>query len=202
MATNNTIFIRENLIEKLTINTKNLVQLLDLINLEPSERQTLEYLFNVMKKLPASITGYHGAYDGGLYDHVLLVANFSLKITEMIDARISTDNVLKAALYHDFGKIVSYCPKRDIELKYHITKTDLTRINSYINTKYDLKGYDKHLDQCLALIQKARLKINREIELGIIFHHGGWSRYKPYKTKGLPALLHSADMLASQVLGI
>ena len=86
--------------------------------------------------------------------------------------------------------------------KYHITKTDLTRINSYINTKYDLKGYDKHIDQCLALIQKARLKINREIELGIIFHHGGWSRYRPHKTKGLPALLHSADMLASQVLGV
>jgi len=202
MTANNTIFVKEGLIEKLTISTKNLDQLLDMIILEQSERQTLEYLFNIMKGLPASIIGYHGAYDGGLYDHVLLVANFSLKFTEMISANISIDNVLKAALYHDFGKVVSYCPKRDIELKYYITNTDLTRINSYVNNKYDLKGYDKHVNQCLALIQKARLKINREIELGIIFHHGGWSRYKPHNTKGLPALLHSADMLASQVLGV
>jgi len=133
----------------------------------------LEYLFNVMKRLPASITGYHGAYNGGLYDHVLLVANFSLKFAEMINSNIPIDNVLKASLYHDFGKIVSYCPKRDLELKYSITKKDLTQINFYITTKYDLKGYDTHVDQCLTLIRKARLKINREIELGIIFHHGG-----------------------------
>lgn len=202
VVSNNITFVKEDLINNLTINTKNLDQLLDMIILEQYERQILDYLFNIMKRLPASITGYHGPYDGGLYDHVLLVANFSLKFAEIINSNISIDNMLKAALYHDFGKVVSYCPKRDIELKYYITKTDLTRINSYINTKYDLKGYDKHIDQCIALIRKARLKINREIELGIIFHHGGWSRYKPHNTKGLPALLHSADMLASQVLGV
>ncbi len=172
----------------------DILQLLDLINLEESERQTLEYLFNIMRKLPASITGYHGAYDGGLYDHVLLVANFSLKLTEIIGAKIPTDNVLKAALYHDFGKVISYCPKRDIEFKFPITRFDLTKINFYVKFKFTLRGYDTHIDQCLALIQKARLKINKEIELGIIFHHGGWSRYRPHKTKGLPALLHSADM--------
>lgn len=77
-----------------------------MINLEESERRTLKYLFNIMRKLPASITGYHGAYDWGLYDHVLLVTNLSLKLTEMIDVKIPTDNVLKAALYLDFGKIV------------------------------------------------------------------------------------------------
>lgn len=122
------------------------VQLLDMINLEEYEHQALKYLFNIMKKLSASIIGYHGAYDGGLYYHVLLIANFSLKLVEMINANIPIDNVLKGALYHDFGKVVSYCPKRDIELKYYITKTDLTRINSYVYTKYDLKGYDKHVD--------------------------------------------------------
>jgi len=202
MATNNTIFVKEDLIQKLTISAKNLDQLLKLIDLEESERQTLEYLFSIMRKLPASITGYHGAYDGGLYDHVLLVTNLSFKLTEMIDVKIPTDNVLKAALYHDFGKIVSYCPKRGLELKFPIARSDLEKINFYLKTKFALKGYDTHIDQCLALIQKAQLNINREIELGIIFHHGGWSQYKPYKTKGLPALLHSADMLASQVLGI
>lgn len=184
------------------MNTKSLNQLLNIIVLKQSERETLEYLFNIMKKLPASITGYHGAYDGGLYDHVLLVANLSLNLTEIINCKIPTDNVLKTSLYHDFGKIVSYCPKRDIELRFPITKSDLTKINFYLKTKFALRGYDKHIDQCLAIIQKARLNINREIELGIIFHHGGWSRYKPHKTKGLPALLHSADMLASQVLGV
>jgi len=202
MATNNNIFVKEDLVKKLTISTKNLNQFLDMIVLEQYERETLEYLFNIMKKLPASTIGYHGAYDGGLYDHVLLVTNFSLKFAEMINSDISIDNVLKASLYHDFGKIVSYCPERGLELKFSITKKDLTQINFYVNNKYVLRGYDNHIDRCLALIRKARLNINREIELGITFHHGGWSHYRPHHTKGLPALLHSADMLASQVLGV
>lgn len=202
MIDNNITFVKEDLINNLTINTKNLDQLLDMIILEQYEHETLEYLFNIMKRLPASITGYHGAYDGGLYDHVLLVTNFTLKFAEIINSNIPIDNVLKASLYHDFGKIVSYCPKRGLELKYSIIKKDLTQINFYVNNKYVLRGCDEHIDRCLVLIQKARLNINREIELGIIFHHGGWSRYRPHKTKGLPALLHGADMLASQVLGV
>lgn len=202
MIDNNIIFVKEDLIKNLTINIKNFNQFLDTIFLEQYERQIFEYLFDIMKRLPASIKDYHGAYNGGLYDHVLLVTNFSLKLTEMINSNIPIENILKASLYHDFGKIVSYCPKRGLELKYSITKKDLTQMNLYLKAKFALRGYDEHIDQCLALIQKARLNINREIELGIIFHHGGWSRYKPHKTKGLPALLHGADMLASQVLSV
>ncbi len=113
MIDNNIIFVKEDLIKNLTINIKNFNQFLDTILLEQYERQILEYLFDIMKRLLASIKGYHGAYNGGLYDHVLLVANLSLKFSEMINIKISIDNVLKASLYHDFGKIVSYCSKFD-----------------------------------------------------------------------------------------
>lgn len=60
------------------------------------------------------------------------------------NAKFLTDNVLKASLYHDFGKIVSYCSKRGLELKYYITEIDLIEINSYVKNKYSLRSFDKN----------------------------------------------------------
>ena len=59
MTNKNSLFVKEDLIQRLAINTKSLDQLLDVINLEQSERKTLKFLFSILKKLSASINAFY-----------------------------------------------------------------------------------------------------------------------------------------------
>lgn len=174
---------------------------LDRIEISIFERTTLKYLYDMSKKLPASIAGYHGDYRGGLFDHVLLVTNFCYINFKMLkNTELTLDNVLKSAMYHDFEKIIRYAPKWNVKLNFKIYKNDKDDARYRIRDNFFLNGGDYHIDGCFALIKKLDISVNDEIKKGIIFHHGGWAKYRPNKSNKLSALLHAGDMIASQTL--
>jgi hypothetical protein len=73
-------------------------------------------------------------------------------------------------------------------------------------SRFNLRGKDSHVDNGIAVIHKYisdyDILFDDEMWLAIIFHHGGWAKYTPNRINALGSLLHSADMMASQVLKI
>jgi len=199
----NDMFVNEDLHNKFSIKLKTLDELLEFTNISIAQKVTIQYLFDTMKKLPASVRGYHGGYKGGLYDHVILVTNFVyLNYVIIVDPDFTLEEAILSALYHDIQKIISYAPKRNVEFNFKIGYYEEEAERYRIHEKYSVSGRDKHVEGCLALITKVKLKMTDNIEKAIIWHHGGWSYFKPHRTNKLSALLHGADMIASQTLDI
>ena len=55
---------------------------LDIVSLEKEERSLIQMVLKQSKSLPAALRGHHGTYQGGLYDHTLLVTNLAHCIYE------------------------------------------------------------------------------------------------------------------------
>ena len=197
------VFIDDDLNENVNGMLYSLDELMEMANLTIYETIVIKYLFNVAKNLPASVRGYHGDYSGGLYDHVLLVTNIALDLFKRLKKpEFTKEEVIKSALYHDFEKLIRYAPKRKVQFNFKLKHNEGESIRYYLNDTYFLKGYDKHVEGSLALLKKLKIRTTENIEKAIIWHHGGWSYYKPHRTCGISALLHGADMLASQTLGV
>ncbi|MHA2401202.1 MAG: hypothetical protein ACXADU_20250 [Promethearchaeota archaeon] len=79
-------------------------------------------------------------------------------------------------------------------------------IRSELHIKYGLTGEDGHVENAIAVIRKYLRNhasfFDDEIYLAIVFHHGGWSKYRPIQMNGFTAIIHSADMFSSHVLKI
>lgn len=208
------IFTNEKLLNCIKFDIKDLDYFIDLINVDEEEIKNIKYIYNICKELPASIRGFHGGYTGGLYDHVLLVTNIAYynynfsdpeKINEMINKNNNYDliDLIKSSMYHDFGKVDNYSQMRKIDFKFKSEPRDHRYIRYMIQKDYDLRGKDVHIERCFDVIKKAGLTINDNIQIGIIFHHGGWSKYRPQiSNKPIYAILHAADMIASQFYGV
>lgn len=89
------IFINKTIIEKVRIEIFSLKKLLSMMDLDLYETNIINYLFEVMKQLPTSLSGFYGTYLGGLYDHTLFVANFALKFKRMINSEFFLQRIQK-----------------------------------------------------------------------------------------------------------
>ena len=208
------IFTNEDLINCTKFDVKGLNFFIKLINIDEKETKNIKYIYNISKKLPASIRGYHGGYAGGLYDHMLLVTNIAYhnyiltdpkKINEMNNKTNNYDltDLIKASMYHDFGKVDHYTQMKNISFKFKSESRNLKYVRYMIQKDYNIRGKDVHVERCFVVIRNASLTINDNIQVGIIFHHGGWSKYYPQKSnKSIYAILHAADMIASQFYGV
>lgn len=211
-------FINETIIEKLTFTPLRLKSCLDQIKMEKKAKNTLNNIIKECKRLPASLN-HHGNYDGGLYDHILLVTNFAFQIWKDFEIlqefssflrnnRLKISNsyyeldlskILQTALCHDFGKIPYYAYKKKLSNRTIFTSRQLLKETSIeIQHKFNLEGKDSHVDQAIAVLKEYHLPFDDEISLGIIFHHGKWAKYTPFKANKLSELIHIADMIASQ----
>ena len=146
---------------------------------------------------PAS-TKYHGAYQGGLFDHSLAVTKALLKLTK--------DNNLKGSrpespyiigMFHDLCKIDNYLPNIDKDMYSDGEPT------AYIyNTNTLLKG---HGDKSVMMIAEHTTLTEEEI-MCIRYHMGAftdkeeWNLYTRAVEK-YPNVLwtHQADMIAAHV---
>lgn len=217
------LFIKENIVSILSFNPKDFEFFLEQVSLgEPSTQQIREILTEA-KKMPAALRGYHGYYEGGLYDHILLVTNLVFQICKIGEfltdyltwlkeklvpvsenyTDIDLFKAIQTAIYHDFGKIPYYGLKLNLQnRKIYITMGERKQVSRDITKKFNYYGSDSHVEGCIAVLNGYNLPLDDEILQAIIFHHGRWSKYGPFKPNKLSELIHAADMIASQKYNI
>ena len=161
---------------------------------------------------PAS-TKYHGAYEGGLYEHSRAVFNRLAILTD--------DNNLKwqrpespfiIGMFHDLCKYDNYKKVfgTEVELQPGVKFSDANIAHYEYNTNTLLKG---HATKSIILLSQF-MTLTEEEMLCIRYHMGAYGNEEEQKvewagfdaairkTKGLVLWAHHADMLASKVDGV
>ncbi len=194
-------FVNAELKNQLDFDYKGFDYFFDISELESTARRCLESILMEAKKLPAALRGFHGGYEGGLFDHILLVTNYTYELCKTMDYDVDIKKAVLTAIYHDFGKISYYAFKRkDIHSKIALPREELEIIHEDIVRKFNFEGRDYHVEEALAVLKKNKdvLFFDDEMSKAIIFHHGQWSKYYPIEMNELATLIHKADMIASQ----
>jgi putative nucleotidyltransferase with HDIG domain len=142
---------------------------------------------------PAS-TKYHGAYEGGLFDHSLEVAKQLVNLTDKLGLEWASPNSpIVVGLFHDLCKCDNYV--WDIET------------NSYkYNPEIVLPG---HGEKSVIMLQKLIPITDEEIAC-IRWHMGAYEKdpkmweYYGRAVEIYPNVLytHTADMIASKIIGV
>lgn len=142
---------------------------------------------------PAS-TKYHGTYEGGLFDHSLMVAESLVELTEKLGLEWSTPQSARiVGMYHDLCKCDNYV--RDIETGKYIHNPEII-----------IPG---HGDKSVIIAQKYISLTDEEIAC-IRWHMGAYEsdpkmwEYYGRSIEKYPNVLytHTADMMASRIIGI
>lgn len=194
-------FVNEDLKNQLEFDYKGFGFFFDISELEDSAREILKLILREAKKLPAALRGYHGGYEGGLFDHILLVTNYTYNLGKSKEYNVDIKKAILTAIYHDFGKISYYSyKKKKIESKIMVSRDELDIIHEDIVRKFKYEGRDYHVEEALAVLKRniQVLFLDDEMYQAIIFHHGQWSKYYPIDMNELATLVHRADMIASQ----
>jgi len=195
-------FVNSDLQNQLDFEYKGFEFFFDLSELEDPARKLLKEILMEAKKFPAALRGFHGGYEGGLFDHILLVTNYAYKLCKSMNYQVDLKKAVLTAIYHDFGKISYYSfKKKDIQSKIALSREELDKAHENIVKKFNYEGRDYHVEEALAVIKKNRsvLFYDDEMYKAIIFHHGRWSKYYPIDMNELATLIHTADMIASQI---
>ncbi|GAH52651.1 unnamed protein product, partial [marine sediment metagenome] len=69
------LFIKEDLIDLLNFKPMSFEFFLNQVNIGDASKEQIRIILAEAKRVPAALGGYHGDYEGGLYDHILLVTN-------------------------------------------------------------------------------------------------------------------------------
>lgn len=151
---------------------------------------------------PAS-TKYHGAYEGGLFDHSLATAEALVEFTDKLGLKWDTPQSPRiVGMYHDLCKCDNYIKECDYD-----SYTSKGEITKYIyNPDIIIPG---HGDKSVILIQEYLTLTEEEIAC-IRWHMGAfetdtkmWGYYGKAIEKYPNVLFtHTADMYASRVIGI
>ena len=214
-----------------------LLKIIDLLNFKPMSfnfflnqtnisnnlKKQIKILLEEAKMFPAALGGYHGNYQGGLYDHILLVSNIVFQILKNIDFlnkykdwlrelnievsenynEIDLHKAIQTAIYHDFGKVPYFGYRLKLQYrKIYTNKIQRQEVSLEIIEKFSYVGNDPHVDECIAVLKRYNLPFDDEMYQAIIFHHGQWAEYKPFDPNKLSELIHVADMIASHVYNI
>ena len=142
---------------------------------------------------PAS-TKYHGAYEGGLFDHSVYVAETLIDLTERLELTwIRPESPIIIGLYHDLCKCDSY--------RYDIDS------NSYVYNNDQI--LDGHGTKSVIVAQKFIRLTNEEIAC-IRWHMGAFEDDPKLRSGYARAceryenvlFTHTADMIASMIMGV
>lgn len=151
-------------------------------------------LANGFFRSPAS-TKYHGAYEGGLFDHSLMVMNTLVELSVKNGLKWQrAESPFIIGMFHDLCKIDQYRPfmnGEDVGWEY--------------NPNTALKG---HGDKSILLLAQY-MKLTEEEVMCIRYHMGAFvekDEWRDYTNAvhQYPNVLwtHQADMLASHVVGV
>lgn len=142
---------------------------------------------------PAS-TKYHGAYNGGLFDHSLQVAKCLVELTEKLDLKWERpESPYIVGMYHDLCKCDDYA--RDLYGEGYIRNPDI-----YI---------PGHGDKSVIMLQQY-IELTTEEIACIRWHMGAYEtdtkmwNYYGRAVEKFPNVLytHTADMMASKIIGV
>lgn len=142
---------------------------------------------------PAS-TKYHGAYEGGLFDHSFLTAKALVKLTEKLDLKWERpESPYIVGMFHDLCKCDNYV--KDFETDKYIYNPDII-----------IPG---HGEKSVMILQKYIALTDEEIAC-IRWHMGAYetdTKMWDYYGKAIekyPNVLftHTADMISSKILGV
>ena len=142
---------------------------------------------------PAS-TKYHGAYEGGLFDHSLKVTEMLLELTDKLGLTWErSESPYIIGMYHDICKCDLY--EWDYEYNRYTYKDDLI-----------IPG---HGDKSIIMVQH-HLRLTDEEIACIRWHMGAYEKdtkmwdYYGRAIEKYPNVLftHTADMIASKILGV
>lgn len=161
--------------------------------------QFMEWLLNETDFLaaPAS-TKYHGAEEGGLLNHSLMVyKNLHLLAPD----NISHESVIITSLFHDVCKANFYTVStRNVKNE----ETGVWEKKPYYTVKEEFP-YGAHGGKSVYLLMSHGLELTDEEAVAINCHMGGWdctNYHNPsgaYEKYPLAVYLHLADMLASYI---
>ena len=156
-----------------------------------SFQQSGEYLDNMgFFEAPAS-TKYHGNYEGGLFEHSVIVTQELVNLTKKLDLKWERpQSPFIIGMLHDLCKIDNYTKKEDGSYDYNKDKI--------------FTGHGS-----LSVARAGELFKLTEEEKACIFHHMGayendmWNEYDK-AIKKYPNVLytHTADMIASKIVGV
>lgn len=149
---------------------------------------------NGFKTAPAS-TKYHGAFEGGLYQHSMAVTGELLHLTDRLALRWGRpESPWIVGMFHDLCKIDAYKP-----IPFEMRKRDEPQYTH--NEEQFLKG---HGDKSVMLLSQFMTLTEEEI-LCIRYHMGAyetenWAQFDA-AIKKYPNVLftHTADMIASKL---
>ena len=140
-------------------------------------------------------TKYHGAYEGGLFDHSLETAKALVELTEKLGLTwSSSSSPYIVGMYHDLCKCDNYI--KDIETGKYIYNPDII-----------IPG---HGEKSVIMLQRLITDLTDEEIACIRWHMGAyetdtkmWNYYGKAIEK-YPNVLytHTADMIASKIVGI
>ena len=142
---------------------------------------------------PAS-TRYHGAYEGGLFDHSFLTAKALVELTEKLDLKWERpESPYIVGMFHDLCKCDNYV--KDFETDQYIYNPDII-----------IPG---HGEKSIMILQKYMSLTDEEIAC-IRWHMGAyetntklWNYYGKAIEKYPNVLFtHTADMIASRIVGV
>ena len=151
---------------------------------------------------PAS-TKWHGAYEGGLFDHSFNVAVQLQNMTQKLDLKWqSRISPIVVGILHDLCKIDIY--KKEINPEHDQCPTEPYYLFSYEDNNI-VKG---HGIKSVVYAQKL-LELTPEEEACIIYHMGAYTPKEEWNDFGAaiekyPNVLftHTADMIATRILGV
>lgn len=151
-------------------------------------------LTNGFFRAPAS-TKYHGAYEGGLFDHSIMVTNSLIELSAKNELRWQrAESPLIVGMFHDLCKIDQYRhPKREMLVEWEYNPDTL------------IKG---HGDKSVILLSQ-HMTLTEEEAMCILYHMGAFTDREQWKdyTNAIhmfPNVLwtHHADMIASHIVGV
>lgn len=153
----------------------------------------------------AASTKYHGAYEGGLFDHSYEVTQVLLDMTQRLNLQWTrSESPIIIGLFHDLCKIDTYVTVTDEPGEIMMGTGDVKgrEIHFEYNSNCILKG---HADKSIMLLSQF-INLTEEELLCIRFHMGAyegqeqWDNYdKAIKKYETVLFTHTADMYASKV---
>ena len=176
-----------------------------------SEEFKTYLLANGFFSAPAS-TKYHGAYEGGLFDHSFAVMNFLVELSAKNDLKWQrAESPFIVGMFHDLCKIDNY-RHPIIEEPYIEELSNGSKVHHfYDKSKWEYNPnpqFTGHGDKSIILLSQ-HIVLTEEEALCIRYHMGAfvekdeWKDYTNAIHRYTNVLwTHQADMLASHVVGV
>ena len=163
-------------------------------------------LANGFFRAPAS-TKYHGAYEGGLFDHSLMVMNSLVELSAKNELRWQrAESSFIVGMFHDLCKIDQY---RHPIIEEIFIGNENTPVYDEMKWEYNLDTAVKgHGDKSVILLSQYMTLTEEEV-MCILYHMGAFTDKEQWRdytnaVHRFPNVLwtHQADMIASHVVGV